>query len=108
MKIIMVESSYDHNGGVVQSAIAKLSGEELAWIVKCSGHPLVSSKRIRAGSDVAICERLLHLLRVEAQIAEAVTLPQKLRTLAEMLEMNHPAITAVVEEPVLATEVAAN
>lgn len=94
MKIIGLHSQYrDHTPGV----IAELLGHELEAIAG-SGHGN-SLSRVAPGQVVNISDRWRHLMDVESNVRAAKTLPQRLRALADVLEMNVPAIVAIAAQP---------
>lgn len=94
MKIIALHGAY-HNE--TPSAIVELSGYELDKLL--SEHDLVRAPKLRVGETVEICKRWEHLRNIEAKVKEAAALPAKLRTLADMLDMNVPAIEELIAKP---------
>lgn len=93
MEVILVDKS---NNGYVESAVVKIDSSELAQILGLNGNR-VAAGGIHAGTKIELCERIQHIRTIESKIAEAKSLPGKLRTIADMLEMNVPAIAEVVE-----------
>lgn len=96
MKIIAVhpvDRSY-----LVPGAIVELQPHELQAILSESDHSL-HAHLIRPGNTVEIAKRWHHLREIESQVQEATKLPAKLRTLADMLEMNVPAIVDLTKPP---------
>ena len=80
--------------GYIPGAIVQLSGEELAIL---SGHS--NKDRLGVGVVVEITKRFKHATKVLSECDHARKLPNALRALADTLEMTHPAIEKVCEEP---------
>lgn len=92
MKIIALHHAYR---GDTPAAIVELSGYELDKILSEKDHARAGS--LSVGQTVEISKRWGHLREIESNIADAKKLPAKLRTLADMLDMNVPAITDLVD-----------
>lgn len=95
MKIIALHQQYQ---GYTPAAIVELSGEELDLILPKGDCERAS--KLHLGQAVEIGKRWRHLREIEGKVRDAATLPQRLRTLADMLDMNVPAIEAVIAPPV--------
>lgn len=94
MKILAVNMAlYDRE---IANVIAVLDRSELQSILGKAHYEKVET--IHTGDTVDITDRYRHGIAVVDKVNDAKKLPRTLRTLAEMLEMNHPALTAVADE----------
>lgn len=85
--------------GYMPGAIIQVTGSELSRIIGGKGYPdRQVIERVWAGQTVEIDRRFDHAQDVCNQADEANKLPHILRTLADTLEMAHPAIDKVVAE----------
>ncbi len=90
MEVIATENAYN---GETDFAIVKMSQWELRRLFTGEMHRKVC---LKPGYKIEIHERFDHALNIESNVAAAVALPNRLRTLADMLEMNHPALEGLV------------
>lgn len=93
MKIVALHRSSRDNS--IIGAVVDLNYNELSDIVgpTCSRE----MQYAHTGYTLKIGDQYRHAMQVVGKIADASKLPSQLRTMADMLELSHPALANVVE-----------
>ena len=97
MKVIAVNQHRYCSNEEFKDVLVQMTCREMAVLLGDNYH-LPSKLVIEPGTMIEISERFCHAIDIEGKVAAATKLPTTLRTLADMLEMQHPAIEAVVTE----------
>lgn len=87
-------------GDTISSVIVEVSAQELLQIMGESGGGLLREGMVKQGTVIELSKRYQHALSIEHKSKEATQTAKTLRAFADMLELQHPAITEIAAPPV--------
>lgn len=95
MKVLAVNyNRYDQNS--ISNVIVEMGVDDLKTILGKTYRD--SCQEVLPGTEITIAERFNHSTEVEYAINKTPELPQKLRLLADMLDMHIPALLELTAE----------